>query len=368
MEFGCKDLRNFIEKIYDFLDENDICFLSGSFVFDDQNDKLFTSFVKGHRVSRNCGGLTSRMFSKTHDVFMKQKEFANARAGSGMEYQISRNTQTIQRNRDITPPLTFLCDKKCRLDPRPEDCNPHNEEAKGIAMFYPFEVQRVGDFTEKPIKYMFMKLEGHTTSLAHPLEASAHVAQYFKRAGGHVKKMTHPKRREDDAKVAGYGQQDLENMITYFVREGATDEQIARVEAKIMFYNQNIRTANEMYIPSELLDIILYKKPTPAQKFKSAGKAVMAMSKLRQEAAGVSNESLRRHARLAMIHGRQLFPLGNCMEASYYDSRDMKYKTYTKDQLLEMARVMNAPVSSDMTKQEICDIISAIRPQRHLIH
>ena len=358
MDFGCKEFSNFVEKLYDFLTEINLCFLSGTLVFDNKKQQLYNSLMKGHRLFKRCDNVKQRTKAGSHRSFITQKDFSKARLKAGArsdEYKIRDPVSAKQYDKTINPPLTYLCDKRCRSDET--DCIPGNKEPKGIALFYPFTVVNQAE----SIDYLFMKLEQYATSLAHPIDATKHLGHYFARKVGHKKKMTHPERREDDPIDLENAHNDKEALLAYYIRNGATGEQAGSLFQKIDFFNRNVRVGNEVYIPSEILEIVFRVEIKPKTRVQKAIKKVIAMSRVFPISDGIGSDKwLRKHAALmkrAQKLKRHPFSDVPCMEATYPDSKN-RPTPFTREQLLSLARYMGLPVTDDMTKQQLCDLIS----------
>lgn len=363
MDFGCNEFAKFIETLYDFFNDIEICFLSGAIVFDNEGQWLYRSLVKGQRLTKNCKNVATRTKAGTHRSFLTQADFRHDRLGAGAmadEYMIRDPVSAKQYDKTIEPALVYLCDKKCRATPTPAECMPGNREPKGIAMFYPFDVIKADDQTVS-IDYLFMKLEQYATSLAHPIQASKHMAHFIARKVGHKKKMTHNARREDDPIDPVNEDNDKDAIIRYYIANGATLEQIDHVSQKIDFFNTNIRVGNEVYIPSEILEMVLRTKIPAKSRMQNAIKKVIAMARFQPSHEPGSNLWIRNHVALVKHSGRSPFAGVPCMKATYLNSSDSP-TTYTREQLMTMAKYMGLAVSKDMSKKQICDIIS---PPRH---
>ena len=359
MDFGCNEFANFIEKLYDFFNETEMCFLSGSMVFDNDGQWLYRSLMKGHRLTKNCSNVSSRFSSSSHLSFLKQSEFKEARdaIGGTEEYMIRDSPSAKQYDKKIGRYLTYLCDKRCRATPTPPDCLPGDREPKGIGMFYPFSLVKSDDQTVS-IDYLFMKLEQYETSPTHPINATKHLGHYFQRRRGHEKVMTHPKRREDDKLVVPENAtNDFDIMVKYYTDHGATEDQVEQLKEKITFFNKNVRTRNEVYVPSEILGIIL-KTKLPGRQFKKVVKGLIALNRMQKDSIEIGTDSwIRGRVNLFRRSHRSPFPGQTCMTATYPNSKNVKTR-YSREQLLVMAKYMGLAVTDDMTKQQLCDIIT----------
>lgn len=209
--FEPSKIYDFIEVLYDKLIENKICFLSGSFVFEDPELKLFYTLCGLDKSARTKLNLTrAGPFTATHSVFLLNDYFKSLRSISSNCYlddEFNKKINTInilgkelqlQYQRNIIKPFEYLCDKCCK-DPHKDIhlcsdiyCN-NNKEIKGAILFYPFRVIQDLDNGNKRIKtYLFFKLEGYEAlSLKHSIAA---IKRYVLKK---EKKLSHPVRRED---------------------------------------------------------------------------------------------------------------------------------------------------------------------------
>lgn len=363
MDFGCNEFADFIEKLYDFFNDTGMCFLSGAIIFDNEDQWLYRSLMQGYRPDKTCKNVSVRTKAGTHRSFITQDDFRRDRRMAGAEtseYMIRNPSRVRQYDKTLKPPLTYLCDKGCRLNQDTLACMPGNKEPKGIAMFYPFTVINAAN-REISIEYLFMKLEQYATSVTRPVEASKHMGHFIARKLGHKKKMSHEARREDDPINYENESRDKEAIIAYYISNGATGNQVSQLEQKIDFFNRNVRVGNEVYVPSEILELILRIEIKAKDRFIKAIKKVTAAARLLPKMHGPGSDVwIRNRVALAKRANRSPFPGQTCMDATYLDSRNVE-TPYSREQLLTMARYMRLPVTDDMTKQQLCDIIVPVR-------
>ncbi len=211
--FNPNKIINFIEVLYEKLKENEICFLSGSFVFEDPNLKLYYTLCGFDKTGNTKLNLTrAGPFTSTHSVFFRNENFKNLRSISNNIYlddDFNEKVNTIkilgkqidlQYQRNIKNPLEYLCDTCCQKKTRNENvcsnkyCD-NNKEAKGAILFYPFRtIEKIDDAGNTRVKtYLFLKLEGfEALSIMHSIAA---IKRYILEV---EKKQAHEVRREDD--------------------------------------------------------------------------------------------------------------------------------------------------------------------------
>lgn len=210
--FDPSKIINFIELLYDKLRNNNICFLSGSFVFEDPNMKLFYTLCGFDKSKKTTLNLTrAGPFTKTHSVFFRNKNFKQLRSISNNVYlddsfnskvntiKVVRKQFDLQYQRNIDKKLKYLCDTCCNsINKNNTNCDEeyceNNKEEKGAILFYPFRTVDQEDINNIRVKtYLFLKLEGfEALSLMHSVAA---LKRYILKI---EKKQSHDVRREDD--------------------------------------------------------------------------------------------------------------------------------------------------------------------------
>lgn len=255
MEFTCGDSNAFIEALYDFFISENICFLSGAIVIDDERNNLFDSLYRGVPGVVECHNIhKKRRPLGTHMAFISNEKFQAYRKDMSNAYAIKNRVLARQYEKVLDPPLEYLCDKQCRSNPK--NCTSEEREAKRVMLFYPFTIENIlGHTSQMPlhVKYVYMKLEGYVSS--DPRHSRQAIKRYIL---GQEKRNPFEKRREDDKKtVAGLSKRDRDVMIEYYVRNGGDVTGAGKIYDKCVFYDTHVRTRNEVYIPSEIVDIIL---------------------------------------------------------------------------------------------------------------
>ena len=322
-EFNCNGTSRFINSIYDFLADENICFLSGSIVIDDDLGKLFNSLYKGNQSflhsykcentseSRTVGSIVGG----THAAFINDKRFKAARNSKPTDFSLKSFGNT-QYEKILDPKLTHICKKACAV----KKCDKTEEFPKGVVLFYPFEIHSE-DLSIKH-RFLFMKLEEFTyNDIAHM--GKAWDRYILKREKGD----RYPKKREDPGK--GKINNDLVEKdkwaMVEFVRIYKNEELALKVHEKINFYNENVRVGNETYIPSEII-LLLH----------------------------ITNES-EDQIRSAQLAGKKY------KDSSKKMGEECVSSYWTRDQLYFMAKVMKLPVSKNMTKSQLCTHLTTYR-------
>jgi hypothetical protein len=268
----------FILKLYELLIDTDSCFLEGAFVFSDPDNKLF------NLLTRMC---EPNVFRKgfgeyiTHDIFLKNSKFQklvekfnrgntsinmeelegltlydpNARVFKYFMYE-----NDIKNLKSQITKLSYLCNPNCNNEKyaknNDNECRESRKKTKAVILFYPFKVLREEGNKKIEQKYIYLKLEHtHSVSLAHLVEAY-HAYMYPKKEDD----SGYPYRRErtiNDSET-NY-KKELRDIDSKFYSDDLTHgrKSIKIIQDEVKFYNNFVRSNDEMFIPSSVLDIIL---------------------------------------------------------------------------------------------------------------
>lgn len=270
----------FILKLYELLIDTDSCFLEGAFVFADPDNKLF------NLLTRMC---EPNVFRKgfgeyiTHDIFFKNSKFQklvkkfnrgntnvdmkelegltlydpNARVFKYFMYE-----NDIKNLKSQMTSLSYLCNPDCNdqkyAKNNQKECRESRKKTKAVILFYPFKVVREEENKKIEQKYIYLKLEHtHSVSLQHLVEAY-HAYMYPKKDDD----SGYPYRRErtiDDSEI-NY-KEELRNIDSEFynndLTHGRKSINVRVIQDEVNFYNNFVRSNDEMFIPSSVLDIIL---------------------------------------------------------------------------------------------------------------
>lgn len=303
INFGCGDATQFILELYKFLNDKHMCFLSGAFVFDNDDDSLYNTLIYGNTETK-CDQVNIRSISKTHKQFQDHEKFKQQKTLSGPGPNPKENVDlSISESSQIEKPANYtydqflygLCNDECNIrnfnncKQNDEDCIKEEKEycddlsrrlRRGVILFHRFLItlkNEDNDFTTiRTANYLFLKLEEYPLSSS----ASSFASHALKFAKG-TKETIFANRREDkgdfNKKRINW---DLQQVISYLREKNKDDAFIQYVIKKIEFFNKYVRSLNEMYIPNELLFEILSEnliKPTKAKE----GRLVEPSSKSR---------------------------------------------------------------------------------------
>lgn len=223
--FDSSKAFDFVKQLYILLKSNKLCFLSGSFVIEDPQLKLFNSLIDINSNGISKLDLTrNNLLTSTHSVFLRKSVFTKKRQTSRISnpYKLDdvfintyckikakvvqkaglRKEVLLQYQRVIvkdTDNLQYLCDDCClnKTDyPKLDVCTDlyckNNMETKGVILFYPFKIYNEKDPNDYKI-YLFFKLEGYEAISYKHMKAAQNRYVLHK-----LKKQTHIIRREDD--------------------------------------------------------------------------------------------------------------------------------------------------------------------------
>jgi hypothetical protein len=271
----------FILKLYELLIDTDSCFLEGAFVFSDPDNKLF------NLLTRMCEpNIFRKGFGEyiTHDIFLKNTKFQKLvkkfnRGNTNIDMKElegltlydpnSRVFKYFMYENDIKnlksqiKELSYLCNPNCNDEKyaknNKNECRESRKKTKAVILFYPFKVVREEENKKIEQKYIYLKLEHtHSISLAHLVEAY-HAYLYPKKDDD----SGYPYRRErtiNDSET-NY-KKELQTIDSKFYNDDLTHgrkgiQNIKVIQDEVKFYNNFVRSNDEMFIPSSVLDIIL---------------------------------------------------------------------------------------------------------------
>jgi hypothetical protein len=228
----CGKFPNFLLKLYDYMKAYDetlkltskeekkktgFCFISGAIVFEDNELKLFHSLVN---LSEACKKQDKEnllygrfgIFTGTHSSFFAGRMNSYKRITStpdshyplDMEFKnkyckVGKKTILGMGNKGFDLQYQYVIDKQiffqlCDIDCSNNNCTEDDKEAKGIILFYPFQVNTPGGGNKK---YLYIKLEGYKAlDIKHQVGA---IKRYFLH---HEKNVSHPERREDESSIS----------------------------------------------------------------------------------------------------------------------------------------------------------------------
>lgn len=268
----------FILKLYELLIDTDSCFLEGAFVFADPDNKLF------NLLTRMC---EPNVFRKgfgeyiTHDIFLKNSKFQKLvkkfnRGNTTIDmkelegltlydpsakvFKYFMYENDIKNLKSQMTSLSYLCNPDCNDEKyaknNQKECRESRKKTKAVILFYPFKVLREEGNKKIEQKYIYLKLEHtHSISLAHLVEAY-HAYMYPKKEDD----SGYPYRRErtiNDSEI-NY-KEELRDIDSEFYSNDLTHDRknIKMIQDEVKFYNNFVRSNDEMFIPSSVLDIIL---------------------------------------------------------------------------------------------------------------
>lgn len=254
-------------RLFDLLDQDGACFASGAFVFRDTVDQRLYKLLSRARYNH-------RMFEgKTHNVFQRASSFNSMRAAPErhkVALRSASNAAGPSRNQYefiLKPTLTGLCAHTC------PDCPARDpKRSKRALTFYGFRVKRSQEADEEDEyeqdiddldflvdgRYVYVKLEGH------PTYAPSHIKEAVDRYGLGIKGVSESMlstRREDDFKnkhVSVHYPETAtwERLLEDYYREDA-DQPVSAMEAESNSYDRYLRSTHEMYVPSEITEILV---------------------------------------------------------------------------------------------------------------
>ena len=291
IEWSTDDINNFIIKINKFLSKNNICFLNGSYLFEDIYGHLFNLLAfnqlekdyncvdnkdgkdgkdskdgkdgkdgKDNKLFPKLNELTTIRSSITHRKHLERHDFVDC-----IPYESKRAKKALSCRKSKDGRYTclkferlFSNDKKtidylCNYCDDNKNEYPENIASKRVILFYPFTHRKtqtlVPSQSRKEIsmpfaRMLFLKMEEYDMNDIH------HAYQFIKGVIKPIKyKNKYPTRKEGSIHPEKYEKynEDLEFYKNNFPKE------VARLE----FYNKNIRIGNEFFISQGMIEYFL---------------------------------------------------------------------------------------------------------------
>jgi hypothetical protein len=256
--------ENFIKELYKILIEHDNCFLEGAFVISDNEGKLFD------KLTKTCTPNNYRpSFGKliTHDIFLNDSKFNKLKENkTRLDSIFLRNKLLYFPNaylfkyfqyenpiKDVTGKeieMTYLCDPECNKNEKNERCIPSRKSLKRVMLFYPFQTI---DLMNRYIhRYLYIKLESSKViSMQHAKEA---FVAYTNPAT--TSDSGYPFRRE---RLRNSTEEVYKNPLRISDANFYNKfRDIINVD-EIRYYNNNVRSNDELYVPQALTNKILSK-------------------------------------------------------------------------------------------------------------
>ncbi len=237
----------FVIGFFKYLKKYQMCFISGSIIFEDDNNRLFNLLTYGELdyKGNECNlenALASSHITITHkEVFKKpdvkvveddEKCITLNRAKKSLKkINGCQDGRCFKLELVFKKPIKYLCG---------EDDNVANMSPKQIILYYRFKHNNK--------KYLFFKLE------AHPINSLSHLKNYISQS----RRDTYDKRRENNSVYdENIKRKDLE-FTKNFILEELGKKKIGLVD-KLDYYDSLLRTGKELFIFEELKEFFLDK-------------------------------------------------------------------------------------------------------------
>lgn len=253
-----KNITSFIKNLFIFLKSYDMCFLSGTIVFEDSDNRLFNILTYNKDTSENIHDdniLPGAHWTTTHiDVYNKQNVLPDDSIDTGSIKQFFDNKK-FKLELILNEPIDYLCD----LETNDKDKKIDNISQKRVLLYY--------RFIHENKKYIFFKLEEYNMNNIN------HLLKLLDKN----RKDTYNKRRENEDKYETEEQNNcakidnkkcpvininnsctLNNLDKIFYNKLACDNIIKNIN-DTNFYDTNLRTGRELFITNELKTYLINK-------------------------------------------------------------------------------------------------------------
>jgi len=238
------DVVEFVKKLHGWLKTNEMCFLSGAYVFEDPEHRFYNIFAHGkdtEKCQKNqpLSDNVKEHNTTTHANYEKPPYSIETNCGRAEKYTFKQSYK-LERN---LGELNFLCGD--------EEGHSENKETKRVALFYPFIT---GKESGKPTSYLYLKFEEH------PMNSLSHVGTLLSQA----RHNTFPMRREGTKYRKQYVEQYVESLDKKFYVESLDKEFYKKIGAsidKLDEYNRTMRSGSELFLSKEALDVFMNLNP-----------------------------------------------------------------------------------------------------------
>lgn len=253
----CKT-SDIIKNIYNTINKN--CFLHGAFVFEDEKGLLLNALTHNCGVNRWRKSLRDEI---THNTFMNEDKFRKLGRNSILDTEFLTSMKLYYPRANIwkyyqyenfikneggnTETLKYLCNPKCNQDEKLEECTDDRKAPKKVMLFYPFRVKSLEKNVSK--RYLYLKLESSPAiSVEHAIEAAEAYTTDVKDNSGYPRRRERLKKKEtsydDKLRIADNEFYDSLNL-------SSNDKE------DIRFYNDFVRSHNELFIPQSITNRII---------------------------------------------------------------------------------------------------------------
>ncbi len=248
----------FIKKLFIFLKSYEMCFLSGTIVFEDSDNRLFNILTYNKDTTENIiddNVLPGIHWTATHlDVYDKQNVLPDNTINSGSIKQVYGNKK-LKLELIFNEPIDYLCD----LETDDKDKKEDNISQKRVLLYY--------RFIHENKKYIFFKLEEYN------MNSINHLLNLLDKN----RNDTYNKRRENEDKYVTEKQTNcvkidnnlcpnpnidnnnsctLNNLDKIFYNKLICNKIIEKIDDN-NFYDTNLRTGRELFITNELKTYLL---------------------------------------------------------------------------------------------------------------
>ena len=242
----------FVKYLFTFLKKNNMCFLSGTIIFQDNNNELFNFLTFNDTANNSCNGKvksTNAHITTTHKkVYDKDKvESAEKCVENFLSDNIlKRKLESLcgkhfcfKMEYVFNNKINFLCDQETKR----KSINPKNKSTKRVILYYRFKIL---DKT-----YLFFKLEEHS------MENPKHLLTLV-----NTKRIdTYPKRRENiKENIYIHHLIHIDNSFYDKQLKDLPEKDKQPIYDEINFYNIHLRTGHELFIYEDLKKNLLNYK------------------------------------------------------------------------------------------------------------
>ena len=229
-----RKITKFIKYLYTFLKDYNMFFLTGTFIFEDLDNRLYSFLTYGDDNNINNKTCQKNPLSTQHWTFTHKQVFSKNGVKSNEECFSSilcKNNNCLKLEFEFDEVQDYLCDIK--LPANKKDIK--NKSSKKVILYYSFE------YNNK--QYLFVKLE----------QASMNSLQHVFDFLNQKRHDTYSNRRENRS-----GYEFIDKDISFY--SNIHNKEIIKNKNyidTINEYNKNLRTGNEFFVVQELKEYLM---------------------------------------------------------------------------------------------------------------
>jgi len=226
-----------IKNIYNTLKKYNVCYLSGAIIFEDFNNNLFNLLTHDEISNEDClikSNPSKFKKPKTHFTYTHKDVLENTEVKTDECLSFNKTNKLEIHFDDIN----YLCD----LNTKDELKDKKNKVTKRILLYYRFKHNNKS--------YLFFKLENH--GMNDPKHILSFIASVL-----NIKETTSYDVRNEYAKYKPNYINTSKTKDIEFYKKFSSDNNLTFNSNIIDYYDNKLRTGNELFIPEDIKNILI---------------------------------------------------------------------------------------------------------------